>query len=90
MEVCKCGCGELVKGNRKFVNKEHQSEWMNAGGARELNALLPHEVRVKAGEKMGRIAADSGRLLESAQKGGAKSREIAAKVRAKQQDQGNA
>lgn len=85
MKACKCGCGEPVKGSRIFVNKEHQLTWMNAGGAREINALLPREVRVRSGEKMGHIAAESGRLLEAAQKGGAKSREIAERLRAKRE-----
>ena len=82
MVLCKCGCGESVKGNRVFVNKEHQLTWMNAGGAGVLNALLPREVRVRSSKKAGRIAADSGRLLEAAQKGGAKSHEIAERMRA--------
>lgn len=85
MATCKCGCGESVKAGRVFVNKEHQLTWMNAGGATEINALLPREVRVRSGKKMGRIAADSGRLLAAAQKGGAKSHEIAAQMRAKRE-----
>ncbi len=83
MATCKCGCGESVKTGRVFVNKEHQLEWMNNGGARELNALLPQEVRVRGGQTAGEAAILSGRLLGAAQKGGARSHEIAENVRAK-------
>ncbi len=47
MIQCKCGCGAVVKKGRVFLNKEHQIRWLNAGGAAELNALLPDEVRVR-------------------------------------------
>jgi hypothetical protein len=36
-----------VQKERKFVNKEHQLNWMAAGGARELNALLTVTLPVK-------------------------------------------
>ena len=81
MVYCKCGCGEVVRSGRVFVNKEHQLDWMLHGGAKELNALLPPEARKKGGEVAGQQAAESGRLLDAAQKGGARSREIAEKVR---------
>jgi len=84
MGTCQCGCGEAVKSGRVFANKEHQLKWMTNGGARELNALLPLEARVKGGETAGQDALASGRLLSAAQKGGARSREIAQNVRAKQ------
>jgi hypothetical protein len=83
MRACKCGCGEAVKNRRVFVNKEHQLMWMHAGGAREMNALLPDEVRQQGGRTAGKQLAASGQLQEAAKKGGARSREIAAKVRAK-------
>lgn len=85
MMACKCGCGEPVKAGRVFVNKEHHLTWMNAGGARETGALQPREAKVKGGQVAGHAAADSGRLLEAGQKGAAKSREIAARWRAKQE-----
>ena len=59
---CKCGCGQIVCGKRVFVNKEHQLVWMNDGGARSLNELLPHEVRSRAGHVSGNLSAASGRL----------------------------
>ncbi len=82
MVACKCGCGEPVKAGRVFVNKEHQLTWMNAGGARETGALQPREAKVKGGQVAGHAAAASGRLLEAAQQGGAKSHAIAAQMRA--------
>ena len=66
MALCHCGGGESVKRNRKFVNKEHQLTWMSNGGARELQAMLPHEVLVKAGKVAGQKAVDSGHLYEAA------------------------
>ena len=66
-----------MKKGRVFVDKEHQLSWMLAGGARELNALLPEKARVLGGQIAGREAASSGRLLDAAKKGGARSREIA-------------
>jgi hypothetical protein len=33
MAICRCGCGDPVKGRRVFVNKEHQLAWMLRGGA---------------------------------------------------------
>ena len=60
-----------------FVNKEHQLTWMVSGGAKELNALMPEAARARGGHIAGRIAANSGRLRKAAEKGGAKSREIA-------------
>lgn len=83
MRACKCGCGESVSGRRVFVNKEHQLAWMHAGGARELNSLLPLEVRQQGGQTVGRRLHDSGQLQEAANKGGARSREIAAEVRSR-------
>lgn len=83
MRTCKCGCGESVKGRRTFVNKEHQLAWMYAGGARELNSLLPHEVRERGGHTSGTLASQSGRLREASVKGGQRSKEIAAKVRSR-------
>jgi hypothetical protein len=51
----------------------------------ELNALLPDEARVKGGRHAGRDARASGRLLDAARKGGARSREIAEAFRARKQ-----
>ncbi len=86
---CKCGCGTSVRGRRTFVNKEHQLAWMMAGGAREMNALLPDEVRERGGHTAGVQAAASGRLQEASEKGAARSREIALAFRRRRTD-GNA
>lgn len=74
---CKCGCGEVVKKGRVFVNKEHQLEWMMNGGASEMNALMPDEARVRGGQTTGRQSVESGRLREAGIKGAIRSREIA-------------
>lgn len=83
MHTCKCGCGSPISKRRVFLNKAHHLAWMYAGGAREMNALLPDEVRQRGGQTTGREAHNSGRLKEAARKGGARSREIAAEVRAR-------
>lgn len=79
--LCKCGCGEHAPSGRVFINKEHQLDWMNAGGASELNALLPTEVRQAGGSTAGKLSHESGRLAQAAKKGGQRSREIAAEWR---------
>jgi hypothetical protein len=53
---CNCGCGQVVRGKRVFVNKEHQLIWMASGGAKELNAMMPDEATVQGA---GTIAAKS-------------------------------
>ena len=88
MAVCKCGCGATVKSGRTFVDKEHQLEWMLAGGARDLNALLPPEARVRGGLVAGHEAQASGRLAEAGRQGGARSREIAERFRARRSHTG--
>jgi hypothetical protein len=55
---------------------------MVAGGARKLNALQPVEAKERGGLAAGGRAAENGRLFEAAKKGGARSREIAAQLRA--------
>lgn len=80
---CKCGCGEAVKGRRVFVNKEHQLDWMLAGGAREIGALEPPEARVRGGQIAGRMTADSGKLAEAGKLGGQRAREITEAYRRK-------
>lgn len=76
---CRCGCGlPTPNEKRRFVNKEHQLEWMAAGGARELNALLPLEARQRGGSTAGRAVADSGQLAEAGRKGATRAAEIAA------------
>lgn len=80
---CKCGCGQDVRRGRVFVDKEHQLTWMHAGGAREIAALQPLEDKQRGGRVAGEQALKSGRLIEAAAKGGARSREIAASVRAR-------
>jgi hypothetical protein len=70
--TCKCGCGEVVQRRRKFVNKEHQLDWMIRGGASEL-------ARVS-----GKQAHESGRLYQAALKGGATAKAIAEKRRQQQ------
>ncbi|OLD96326.1 MAG: hypothetical protein AUI36_45865 [Cyanobacteria bacterium 13_1_40CM_2_61_4] len=62
---------------RIFVDKEHQLTWMYAGGARELNALLPAEVRARGGHTAGAQAHRSGRLRRAGAKGGKRSQQIA-------------
>jgi hypothetical protein len=81
MKTCKCGCGAIVRRRRTFVNKSHQLLWMAAGGAKEMNALLPDEVRERGGRTTVRRAAASGRLREAGVKGAARSREIADEFR---------
>src|SRR5438445_2869374 len=83
MRSCKCGCGSPVKGRRVFVNKEHQLTWMYAGGAREMNALLPESVRQRGGHTTGVRHRDSGLLRKAGLKGARSSRRIAAKLRAR-------
>ena len=83
MAVCKCGCGSTVKSGRAFVDKEHQLDWMNAGGAREMNALQPLEAKIKGGSVAGQEASASGRLRQASLQGAARSREIAEQYRAK-------
>jgi hypothetical protein len=82
MALCKCGCGSAVKHGRAFVDKEHQLAWMNAGGAREMNALQPLDAKIKGGSVAGREASASGRLREASLQGAARSREIAERYRA--------
>ena len=81
MTACKCGCGTCTTGRRVFVNKEHQLEWMVAGGAREIGALEPAEARSRGGARAGADARDSGRLRKASVLGGARSREIGERVR---------
>jgi hypothetical protein len=83
MKLCRCGCGESVRGKRVFVNKEHQLRWMHAGGAREIGALQPLEAKAEGGKTAGAAAAASGRLKEASRKGAARAREIAERFRAK-------
>ena len=81
--TCKCGCGEPVKGKRVFVNKEHQLTWMVAGGASEMNALMPDAARELGGHVAGTMAAESGRLADARKLGAARSKEIAEEFRSK-------
>lgn len=74
---CKCGCGQGVRSGRAFVDKRHQLEWMAAGGAREMNALLPAEVRQAGGRTAGLAQAASGALAEAGRKGAMRAQEIA-------------
>lgn len=75
-----------MKRGRAFVDKEHQLDWMNAGGAREMNALQPLEAKIKGGSVAGQEASTSGRLREASLQGAARSREIANRYRAKRGD----
>ncbi len=84
MNYCKCGCRQVVKGKRVFVNKEHHLQWMVSGGASQMNALQPNEAKERGGRIAGAKAHESGRLKEAAQKGGARSREIAEEFHAAQ------
>lgn len=83
MTECRCGCGASVKPPRVFVNKEHQIDWMFAGGAREMGALEPLEGRQRGGSIVGRRLAESGQLQEAGRKGAQRSREIGERVRAR-------
>jgi hypothetical protein len=83
--TCKCGCGEPIKRGRTFVNREHQLDWMFAGGASQMNAMQPIEGKIRGGATSGQQAVESGRLLEAAKKGGKQAREFAAEYRAKHQ-----
>lgn len=83
MALCRCGCGQPVKGKRVFVNKEHQLAWMLNGGASQMNALQPIEAKARGGEIAGEQAALNGRLAEAGKKGAERSREIAEAFRAK-------
>jgi len=82
MAVCKCGCGSPVKRGRAFVDKVHQLAWMDAGGARQMNALQPLEAKIKGGSVAGQEANESGRLRQASLRGAARSREIAERYRA--------
>jgi hypothetical protein len=53
------------------------------GGAREMNALLPLEVRQRGGHTAGTMHVESGVQAKASKKGAARSREIAAAVRAR-------
>jgi hypothetical protein len=79
---CRCGCGEPVKASRVYVDKFHQIAHLRAGEARRIGALEPLEARQRGGATAGRAAHESGRLADAARKGGERSREIAAEVRA--------
>ena len=87
MKLCKCGCGQEVRGKRVFVDKEHQLDWMLKGGASQLNALQPLEAKADGGRITGKQAAESGRLLEASQKGAVRAREIAEAFRQQRQSQ---
>jgi hypothetical protein len=67
---CKCGCRAAVKPGRTFVDKEHQLEWMLAGGGRELNALQPFEAKQRGGKVAGDLGVSTGQLAEKAKAGG--------------------
>jgi hypothetical protein len=78
---CKCGCGHKVTGRRVFVDKEHQLEWMVAGGAKELNALVPIEAKSKGGRTAARNSVQDGRWAQARQLGPKRAMEIAAAFR---------
>jgi len=64
-----------------FVNKVHQLDWMAAGGARKLNALVPIEAKRRGGRIAGPIAFESGTLARAAEKGARRARQIAERWR---------
>lgn len=82
---CRCGCGQMVKGKRVFVNKEHQLLWMNSGGAREIGALQPIEAKRLGGHVAGRIGAESGALARAGLIGAQRAHDIAVEFRRKTQ-----
>lgn len=53
---------------------------MRAGGAREMNALMPEEAREAGGRTAGELAARLGRLRGASEKGTARIREIMAEL----------
>lgn len=81
---CQCGCGAPAKRGGKFVDKEHQLDWMRAGGARIIGALQPLEAKVRGGRIAGRAQADSGALAAAGLLGAERSREITDQWRQKQ------
>ena len=78
---CKCECGGLARPGRKYVDKEHQIAHLRAGEARRLNERQSVEDKRAGGRSAGAKAAASGRLAEAAKKGGARSHEIAVRMR---------
>lgn len=66
-----------MKSGRVFLDKAHQLDWMQAGGAREIGALQPLEAKAEGGRTAGRQAADSGALAERGQLGAQRARELA-------------
>jgi len=81
--TCKCGCGEPVKRGRTFVNREHQLDWMYAGGASQMNAMQPIEGKIRGGATSGQQAAAAGRIQEVGVRAAQEAREFAARYRAK-------
>ena len=79
---CKCGCGQQTKGRKVFVNREHMLNWMNRGGAGQMNAQQPREAKARGGHTAGTQTVASGRLEAMSQKGAARNREIAAQFHA--------
>lgn len=63
--LCRCGCGATARTPKGFYNKEHHLTWMRNGGAREVNACLPREVRVRGGKTAGRKLVESGKLAQA-------------------------
>lgn len=80
MTTCEGGYGAAVRGRRAFANEHHQFGWMRAGGAREVNALLPHEAWEAGGRAYRELAGQSGRLHAASAKGAARIREITAEI----------
>lgn len=62
-------------------NKEHQLEWMLAGGAREIGAMQPIEAKQLGGSVAGRMAQESGRLAQAGQLGARRAQEISLEYR---------
>jgi len=65
------------------VDKEHQLDWMLAGGARDIGAMQPPDARAEGGRTAGRQRAMSGDLLEAGRKGAERARAIAEEWRAR-------
>ncbi len=63
------------------MNREHQLDWMFAGGASQMNAMQPIAAKIKGGATSGQQAAESGRLTEAAQRAGEQARKFAAEYR---------
>lgn len=78
---CKCGCGQEVSPNRKYIDNEHKIRHMRRGAAVEMNRLQSRDGKRRGGSASGRQAAASGRLAAAGLLGAEKARLAAKAVR---------